>query len=73
MKVTYNITNPEGENLETKEVELDEWGTYSGEFTSKNQDALGEYGINVSKGEQGVAVSGSAYFLLSNIVSLNTK
>ena len=64
VKVTYNITNPEGENLETKEVELDEWGTYSGEFTSKNQDALGEYGINVSKGEQGVAVSSSAYFFI---------
>ena len=30
----------------------------------QNQDALGEYGINVSKGEQGLAVSGSAYFLL---------
>jgi uncharacterized protein YfaS (alpha-2-macroglobulin family) len=64
VKVTYSITSPDGENLESKEVELDEWGTYSGEFTSKNQDALGEYGINVSKGEQGVAVTGSAYFFI---------
>lgn len=62
VKLTYNITNPEGESIEKKEIELDEWGTYSGEFISKSQDALGEYGISVQK--QGSTANGSAYFFV---------
>ncbi len=64
IKVKYEILNPAGESIESKEVEFDEWGTYSGEFISKNQDVLGEYGITVIKGESEVAVTGSAYFFI---------
>ena len=63
-KVKYEILNPDGESIESKEVELDEWGSFSGEFISKKQDALGEYGINVTKGESTLAVTGSAYFFI---------
>jgi len=63
-KVKYEILSPGGESIESKEVELDEWGSFSGEFLSKKQDALGEYGINVTKGESTLTVTGSAYFFI---------
>ncbi|HMW08738.1 MAG TPA: MG2 domain-containing protein, partial [Leptospiraceae bacterium] len=63
VKLNYKITSPDGETIETKDIELDDWGTYSGEFISKNQDALGEYGINVSKDKSELS-AGSAYFYI---------